>query len=365
MTESDVAHEDRGISLPSACTLIPHMFLGWVAILLLAPCSGCGETDHSHVEDNAKQDSELSQSDTGIRQPPANYHFLKSNHLDTEQVSEFMANLPFDVIQLERTGCYGPCPSYVITLRRDGVATFVGREHPPRTGKFTGTISPFDFGKLCWAIEKFGLMKVSPSLYESGTLDHSTTTLRVKNRSTLQTKEWIEDGLPGPIELWVVQNSIDKTANDIRWSPQTSSLLNEGLSTQMADELIQLTVQTTRESTLPEQIRLVIDEPRLLRRFAGHLRQLEVQPLEASLAGSPRSRIDVEFILLDFTGHEWSLGLTWDDPLGDRVVENQKAAQILSGVEPLRQFVVDQSGLPRFGGMTPLGLDPSETEKSP
>ncbi len=42
------------------------------------------------------------------------------------------------VIQLQRTTCFGKCPSYVITVFEDGDFVWEGREHVSRHGIYTG-----------------------------------------------------------------------------------------------------------------------------------------------------------------------------------------------------------------------------------
>jgi hypothetical protein len=46
------------------------------------------------------------------------------------------------VITLERTGCYGPCPAYIVTLRSDGSVTFDGRYYTKVKGTETAHVDP-------------------------------------------------------------------------------------------------------------------------------------------------------------------------------------------------------------------------------
>jgi len=48
-------------------------------------------------------------------------------------------------IALERTPCYGRCPSYTLTLRNDGLVEFTGYEHVSPLGRHVAMIAPRRF----------------------------------------------------------------------------------------------------------------------------------------------------------------------------------------------------------------------------
>src|SRR6266404_2997828 len=53
-----------------------------------------------------------------------------------------------DLITLERTVCFGSCPSYRVTLSQDGTVTFEGRRFVKTTGTVTEQVSPDKFQQL-------------------------------------------------------------------------------------------------------------------------------------------------------------------------------------------------------------------------
>src|SRR4051812_14581782 len=52
------------------------------------------------------------------------------------------------VITLERTGCFGPCPIYRLTLHGDGTVVFEGKRFVKSTGTFTAHIAPEQVRRL-------------------------------------------------------------------------------------------------------------------------------------------------------------------------------------------------------------------------
>ncbi|HZS43525.1 MAG TPA: DUF6438 domain-containing protein [Blastocatellia bacterium] len=56
--------------------------------------------------------------------------------------SQNLQDIPKDLkITLERTICYGTCPSYILTISADGTVTFDGRQYTKQKGVVTGKIN--------------------------------------------------------------------------------------------------------------------------------------------------------------------------------------------------------------------------------
>lgn len=49
---------------------------------------------------------------------------------------------------IERTGCYGWCPIYKLTVFRDGLVEYEGKEYVKTRGKATGHLTPEQLGAL-------------------------------------------------------------------------------------------------------------------------------------------------------------------------------------------------------------------------
>jgi hypothetical protein len=153
-----------------------------------------------------------------IAQIPDRYHFLFAPGVDPTKVQEIRDSFPFTEIQLERTGCFGTCPSYIVTLRADGQATYNGREYAPRSGDHTGEISLWDYGRLCLAIEQSAVLD-GPQRFAGQWTDSATVYLRVRLRESGETIEIEDYAQQGPTELWLLQTAIDGVSSEIEWTP--------------------------------------------------------------------------------------------------------------------------------------------------
>jgi len=147
---------------------------------------------------------------------PAHYHYLFQGRIAYEEVKGTWAKLPYSQIEFERTPCFGSCPSYVVTLNAEGAAQYNGREFAPRAGAHVGEIGVFEYGRICWAIDRFKLLE-GPLEYSANWTDSSTTLIRVKRRDTGKTVEISDYGAQGPIELWCLFEAIDAASDQIKW----------------------------------------------------------------------------------------------------------------------------------------------------
>ena len=115
-------------------------------------------------------------------------------------------------VTLERTACFGTCPIYTITLRRDGTATYVGRNFVERKGTYTAKVYGFD--RLAELIESRGYFNLKDSYTVRVTDLPSTVTsvVRAGRRKTIRNY-----GNSGPVELWGIEKAIDGMVANTKW----------------------------------------------------------------------------------------------------------------------------------------------------
>ena len=179
--------------------------VGWIVALLLTTASP-----------TSVQDAGEAKPASGGEAWPAPYTFIHDGFIPSNETEEILAALPFDRIELQRTACLGDCPSYTVTLHRNGKAEFVGSRPAPRTGKFAGGVDPFDYGRLCFLLESQGFESLSPK-YTAPSTCRPTTYLRVW-RDAESAPITVEDyGGYGPIGLWGMQAAVDAVSNRIDW----------------------------------------------------------------------------------------------------------------------------------------------------
>ncbi|MCA9087093.1 MAG: hypothetical protein KDA90_00495 [Planctomycetaceae bacterium] len=120
-------------------------------------------------------------------------------------------------IGLERTECFGTCPVYSVVLKSDGTVRYVGIDHVPRKGTRTGEASQWDFNQLAEYIVESGYENLE-SNYEANVTDLSTTyTMAVINGKRKLVRNY---GGLGPVKLWVLEQAIDATLQQVRWDDE-------------------------------------------------------------------------------------------------------------------------------------------------
>lgn len=107
-------------------------------------------------------------------------------------------------VTLERTVCFGTCPSYKVTLRRDGTISYDGKRFVQLEGKYEGTFYGFD--RLAQLILSRGYFNFKDEYTVNMTDLPSTITSVVRNGKR---KTITNYGDAGPVELWGIEMAID------------------------------------------------------------------------------------------------------------------------------------------------------------
>src|SRR4051812_46020987 len=107
-------------------------------------------------------------------------------------------------VTLERTPCFGSCPSYKVTVRRDGTILYEGKRFVPMMGTYKGQAYGFDrLAEFILAQDYFNL-KDDYSAHVTDLPSAITSVVQNGNRKTIR-----DYGGAGPIGLWGVEMSID------------------------------------------------------------------------------------------------------------------------------------------------------------
>ncbi len=138
---------------------------------------------------------------------PERYRYLRGeDHPDLEKIR---ARLPFERIERSEDQPMGTLVPTLV-LERFGTAT---RRGTPTT---TGQVSIFDFGSLCWMIERVGFESLQPR-YAWGGFDASTVTLKIWRVGSEQPIVVEDYGDQGPQEFWELCAAIEGVASRIDW----------------------------------------------------------------------------------------------------------------------------------------------------
>ena len=118
-------------------------------------------------------------------------------------------------VKLARTGCYGKCPIYQVTINRDGSILYKGDMFVEHIGTYNVNVD-FDFQKFEDLVEASDFFNLQERYMEDVT-DIPACGVTVKTGS--REKSVLENG-GGPRELKVIQKEIDKllsNADDADW----------------------------------------------------------------------------------------------------------------------------------------------------
>lgn len=122
--------------------------------------------------------------------------------------------LPFDTIVIERVPCYGACPDYRMTLRRDGRAELVDRT-TGHTGRFLGRIDIATFARLS-QLGRRAQRTATRSEYQAAWTDDSTDIVTLSGREG----SWrvLDYGEIAPVEVWALASLLHVQYERIVWN---------------------------------------------------------------------------------------------------------------------------------------------------
>ena len=118
-------------------------------------------------------------------------------------------------ISLSRSGCYGKCPVYQITLNRDGSVLYKGDMFVEHIGSYNVDVE-FDFQKFEDLVKTSDFFNLEDKYIEN-VADVPSCGITVKTGSRI--KSVVDNGI-GPEELRVFQKEIDKvisSSENIVW----------------------------------------------------------------------------------------------------------------------------------------------------
>lgn len=114
---------------------------------------------------------------------------------DKDQITE---------VTLERTACFGPCPMYKVTLRRNGTISYNGKEFVQLKGAYEGKF--YGFERLAELISSQGYFNWKDNYAIPATDLPSANTSVVRNGKRKTIRNY---GDAGPVELWGIEMAID------------------------------------------------------------------------------------------------------------------------------------------------------------
>ncbi len=177
-----------------------------IAFIILVSC-GFNSFGGEIADYYFKQQSEIhADAETRIAQRQKSRSFTEigsTNHGITE-------------IGIERTGCFGTCPSYTFIVRSDGNFKYSGDKYAERTGDFIGTIPSWKFTELAQFIRDSDYMNLETDYRASVTDMPTTYTMVVMNGKKKTISNYAG---AGPTKLWAIEQLIDDLMAKADWKP--------------------------------------------------------------------------------------------------------------------------------------------------
>ena len=152
-------------------------------------------------------------------------------------------------IRMERSPCFGKCPSYVITIQSNGALQYEGRNNAPFTGKRTAKLTPAQTKKLFKQFEQQKLKSLK-SVYPviASDLPHLHYTFHWGKKS-----KTVKNAELGPAYLKRFADDIDALVKGLHWS--------RGSKQTFSDEGDEVTPQESGSSSVDEKkIYSVVDQ---------------------------------------------------------------------------------------------------------
>jgi microsomal dipeptidase-like Zn-dependent dipeptidase len=158
------------------------------------------------------------------------------------------------VITLERTMCFGFCPSYTVTLRDDGSVAYEGREHTKVQGEQKWRIDPAAVRALAKEMQDAGFFDLKDE-YTSLMTDNPTTytSLTIGNRS-----KKIKDYVTGPPRLKELEARIDEVAGTKKYVKGQDELLEAILAGDVASVRSRLAAGANARAADDRKVTLVM-----------------------------------------------------------------------------------------------------------
>lgn len=150
----------------------------------------------------------MSRSEIDARIPPR-YRSLWDD--DRSTVEEMWAEPACGEISMTVRGgfVWTPGSSYRVTFERGGRVVVGTRNADATETVEEGTISVFDYGRLCYLIEHMGFDQLNP-MYAYAAMDTHQRSVEVSVRFGGRVVSVSDEGAMGPIELWAIQSAIER-----------------------------------------------------------------------------------------------------------------------------------------------------------
>lgn len=119
-------------------------------------------------------------------------------------------------ISIERTACFGACPTYTLRLFSDGRVEYRGQASVSFIGTREGKLDVWRFRRLARDAEGIGFFQL-PDHYSCTVTDQSTVYVAVTRNGQRKVVEHYAPDWSGPAALRLLEQAIDAVQPSIEW----------------------------------------------------------------------------------------------------------------------------------------------------
>jgi hypothetical protein len=126
--------------------------------------------------------------------------------------------------RIERTPCFGQCPTYTVNIYSSGWALMEGKQFFDYTGFYTTKFSESELIQ----IEKLAMMNGFPKMdhvYDAPVTDLPSTTTIVQSENI---NHWVYNRMNSPDELRTFEREMETRIKDKQWKPYTKNGVPKG-----------------------------------------------------------------------------------------------------------------------------------------
>ena len=186
----------------------------FVFLILVGPAVGCGSADRIPNPSTFYSPGVIQQAYE--REHPDQDPVDWSNEPSWLCVDQGAAT-SITEISLERTGCYGLCSTYTVTLRTSGEAEYVGQANVEKVGRYLGSVQAATVHLLARLADDIGLFSSIPTYVGCFVTDNPTVYISiVKGGVRLTMKHYAPDE-SGPARLYWFESAVDQIQEQIKW----------------------------------------------------------------------------------------------------------------------------------------------------
>lgn len=123
------------------------------------------------------------------------------------------------MLYYSRGACFGMCPIFELTVMKDGRATYVGKNHVDRIGRFQALINYSDIAPVLQKANDIGYFELNAAYDLEAVQDLPNINTAIANNGKLH---WVRNRYKGPAALRMLYTELDTMIARQAWSPVTN-----------------------------------------------------------------------------------------------------------------------------------------------